>query len=509
MMANEERRIAASSSALELRERFDRLIHALAQLPDGVSLEIWGDGPARGQVTDLAVAYGIADRLEFVSSKPRAYAAVVYPSADNEREAPLRPDAGPHLVLDPERHTPSGSHVVRTMGELIHALSRPGDPAGCSQRSAECLRGQRIAVVTSIPTHTRIPLFNQIADRLGRVDAALRVIFLAANRADRERWMRLPELRFDHEFARPGVPFVRELGRRVPLDLIRRLRRFDPTVVVSGGMSLPVSGRVALYARRRRIPFGVWSGETTTTSQRRPAMRKLGRRRIASAASFGLSYGFGSDEYLHMLNPSLPTIYGRNTTVLPVRRAHPHDSTVKLLAVGRLEPGKATDTLVASLSRLPKLDCSLTIIGDGEDLPRLREQASTDPRVRLLGAVASDVTLAHFQHADVFLFPSRIDVFGLAVVEAMGSGVATIVNRAAGVTDDLADSSNAVIIDGTDPEDWANAIERLVLDDTLRAQLGEAARRTVAARWTLDHSVDAYIAGMRLATRLAPRQVQR
>jgi len=54
------------------------------------------------------------------------------------------------------------------------------------------------------------------------------------------------------------------------------------------------------------------------------------------------------------------------------------------------------------------------------------------------------------------------------------------------------------VLDTHSPEAWAEAIERLIGDSELRAELGEAAWRTVAARWTLDHSIHATVAGLRL-----------
>ncbi len=73
-----------------------------------------------------------------------------------------------------------------------------------------------------------------------------------------------------------------------------------------------------------------------------------------------------------------------------------------------------------------------------------------------------------------FVFPSQIDVFGLVVVEALGAGLATVMNSAAGSAEDLAvDGENCLVVDGADPETWAAAIEALVLDEELRTRLGE------------------------------------
>ena len=101
--------------------------------------------------------------------------------------------------------------------------------------------------------------------------------------------------------------------------------------------------------------------------------------------------------------------------------------------------------------------------------------------------------------ADIFLFPSRYDVFGLAVVEAMGAGLATVVSSLPGAVDDLCVSeTNCLVVDGG-PDDWATAIGRLVEDAELRTRIGKAAAATIRDRWTLEHAASAMLAGFRLA----------
>src|SRR4051794_1425614 len=95
-------RLVASSHRLDSSERFDRLIHGLAQLGDSVTLAIWGDGPGRQPLVDLADAYGIGERLEFVPESVPDPRIAIYPSFENAESAPLRPtDADKAFILDP------------------------------------------------------------------------------------------------------------------------------------------------------------------------------------------------------------------------------------------------------------------------------------------------------------------------------------------------------------------------------------------------------------------------
>jgi glycosyltransferase involved in cell wall biosynthesis len=489
----------ASSAALEPDERFDILIHALAQLPDEVTLGIWGDGTERGRLERLASAYGIEPRLRIDPERSQhGEGRIVYPSVRNASTAPLRPSdsTGPALMFDPGRQSHGAAHTVSTMAELLHALSRPDDPHASCRHSAETLDGVRAAVVTNLPAPYRVPLFAELHGRLAVAGASLRVFFLGA--ASGRPWMTPGTLDFDHEFAR-SVPIP--LGRRnrfVPLDLRARLDRFRPDLLLVGGFSPLVTAPLARYGRARGIPYGLWSGEIEAKSRARQLQRAL----LARRASFGVAYGFLAAEYLRALRPELPTIYGRNTsgTSAPCRRGADAD-TVELLTVGDLTfANKGIDVLLDALRLAGGLRCRLTVIGGGRKLPELAATAATDSRIRFVGPLLPAAVRDAYASSDVFLFPTRADVFGLALVEAMASGLAPIVSSAAGAVADLAVAGwNCLIIEGHDPGQWASAITRVVEDGDLRLSLAEQARITIRRRWTIEHSADAIVAAFRLA----------
>jgi glycosyltransferase involved in cell wall biosynthesis len=107
--------------------------------------------------------------------------------------------------------------------------------------------------------------------------------------------------------------------------------------------------------------------------------------------------------------------------------------------------------------------------------------------------------LQSYRKADAFLFPSRSDVFGLVLVEALGSGLPTISATAPGGVPDLCVAGhNCLLVDGHDAPRWAEQIDRLARDEALRRLLGSNGRRTILCRWTIEHAIDAFIAGLRL-----------
>jgi glycosyltransferase involved in cell wall biosynthesis len=181
-------------------------------------------------------------------------------------------------------------------------------------------------------------------------------------------------------------------------------------------------------------------------------------------------------------------------------RVRRESEVVEILVVGDLTSArKGVDVVIDALLRAPELNCQLTVVGGGNLLPKLVQRAEGDPRVRFTGTLPPSRIRDLYRGADVVLFPTRSDVFGLVLVEAMGAGAAVAVSPAAGAVADLAvHEYNCLVVPGYEAAAWANATSRLVRDSNLRSALGFAAARTIRNRWTIDHAADAMLAGLRL-----------
>jgi hypothetical protein len=476
-------------------DRSDVLIHAAAQLADSVEVSIpAATGSTADRLRAMAHAYGISSRVR-VGDAASASTADITLWSGKEPASPVRdaPDLG--WFVDSPDH-PKGLRIG-TLAELIDALRWRVDPPAPHGAPDEVLAGERIAVVTNHPTHYRVALWNAVAQRVEAVGGRFHVLFSKGRAAAGRPWLRHAEMGFEHAFL--GGP-QRNPVVRSGWALDRALRAFEPTLLLSGGFSPADTGVAVRYARRRRVPFGVWSGDTYRQGTTHSRVRRLERTWILRRASFGLAYGWLAAEYLRSLAAGLPVVLGRNTTPhLTKTAASPERATIEVLAVGQAIPRKGLDLAIDAFGLVADLPCRLTIAGGGSELDRLRVRAKGSDRIRFLGPVESDRILERYRDADLFLFPSRSDVFGLVLVEAMGSGLATITSSAPGAVDDLCVSGrNSLILDNHDPHAWAEAIRRLIEDRGLRSQLGDRARDTILSRWTIEHSADAWIAAFRL-----------
>jgi glycosyltransferase involved in cell wall biosynthesis len=482
--------------------RLDLLVHAGAQLEAPYVLEL----PAASRLPDrllrLADAYGISERLNFAGRGNGSEQIAIRLDGGESPPGKTARKGNPDLCWRVEREAGPPRAPVRTLGELVHALEEQASPEAPSRErrvNAEPLAGGRIGVMTNILTHYRVPLWNGISRRLGEVGAELCVFPTAAGPGQTRRWLKHGEPSFA---CRPLTPGPLGAGAAFPRDLERVLRDFRPTVLVSGGFSPGVTGRTLRFARRRGIPFVLWSGDTHRQPTAKGRARRAERRWIASRSTCAIAYGWLAAEYLRDLAPELPAVIGRNSApLLPEPAQGSAGEAVEFLAVGQAIPRKGLDVLVDAFRLLERrLPCHLTVAGGGPELDRLMARGEGDKRIRFLGAVDSDRVLDCYQEADAFLFPSRSDVFGLVLVEALGSGLATVTAAAPASAADLAvHERNCLVLESHDPTAWAEAIRRVTEDGALRRRLAAAGRRTVVGRWTVEHSVDAWIAGFRLA----------
>jgi glycosyltransferase involved in cell wall biosynthesis len=85
-----------------------------------------------------------------------------------------------------------------------------------------------------------------------------------------------------------------------------------------------------------------------------------------------------------------------------------------LLNVGRVSAEKG----LAELSKLQD-DYTLVIVGDGPFMPQAQELL---PNAKFVGYKSGQELVDYYHDADVFVFPSRADTFGLVIIEAMAQG---------------------------------------------------------------------------------------
>ena len=164
--------------------------------------------------------------------------------------------------------------------------------------------------------------------------------------------------------------------------------------------------------------------------------------------------------------------------------------TPTVAVVGRLTTEKGQDVLIRALARLGGRRAPvLLIIGGGPEEAALREMCRSlgvEERVRFLG-VRTDVPVL-LRGADIVVLPSRYESGGLALMEAMASGLPVIASDVGGVPDLIRDGEEGLLVPPGDPEPLADAIHRVIYNPRLAGRLAAAGRAKVRRDHTIDRT---------------------
>jgi glycosyltransferase involved in cell wall biosynthesis len=152
-----------------------------------------------------------------------------------------------------------------------------------------------------------------------------------------------------------------------------------------------------------------------------------------------------------------------------------------LLYVGSENPRKNLPFLIRALAQLQRRvpNVRLLKVGSPENLPQyqqLKQQIAAlhlEDQVIFFEHLSQEDLTALYSAVDGFVFPSLYEGFGFPPLEAMACGAPVVCSTAASLPEVVGDA--ALAVDPRDLPGWVDAMERILLDDQLRARV-EGAR---------------------------------
>lgn len=168
---------------------------------------------------------------------------------------------------------------------------------------------------------------------------------------------------------------------------------------------------------------------------------------------------------------------------------------------GRLVAYKGLPLLVKAWEKIRRegVGATLVLVGEGggdidaceaELRDSVHEQA-LDSSVRFTGAVAN--VADYLRAADVFVFPTMNEAFGLSLVEAMACGLPVVSTAVGGLRDFLVDGHNGVVVPVGDVEALQNALLRVLAGGRDVEAMGSAARDTAVGRFSIEAVADRWV----------------
>jgi glycogen(starch) synthase len=156
-----------------------------------------------------------------------------------------------------------------------------------------------------------------------------------------------------------------------------------------------------------------------------------------------------------------------------------------VLGLGRVVAKKGFDLLLEAFARLAPRQPGLGLVvgGEGPSRTGLAAQAArlgVADRVCFAGALGRAEVAWAMGAADVFVLPSRVEPFGIVVLEALRAERPVVVSSRGGAGEIVRHEREGLVADPLDSSELAAAITRLLNDRSLARQLAQAGRRRVA-----------------------------
>ena len=166
---------------------------------------------------------------------------------------------------------------------------------------------------------------------------------------------------------------------------------------------------------------------------------------------------------------------------------------IVLLLVTRLTEEKNITFVVRSIKNiLKKQRVRLLIVGDGylkAKLEKFSQQNSIRKKIIFCGEVKREEIKNYYATADIFIYGSKSETQGMVMTEAMYSGLPIVAVKATGSSSLVEHNKNGFLVSEKEKE-FAKAVEKLVLNSSLRQRMGEASQKIAQNKFTATISAE-------------------
>jgi glycosyltransferase involved in cell wall biosynthesis len=289
-------------------------------------------------------------------------------------------------------------------------------------------------------------------------------------------------------------------SRRVMLvspGIINELLQFKPQIVLAQAYSLWTLLAVLLK------PWGKWrliiiyDGSSPNSDFRDSSLRSAFRRFMSSHAEAFVANSYAAKDYLIGAVGAKPETVFTRTYLVPdakaLQQSYEESAIASLelqrpifLYVGRITPRKGLQPLLEACSLLQAQgyrNYTLLVIGTGEQRQELEafiRDRELENQVQWLGWVEYGRLGAYFQQADVFVFPTFEDIWGMVALEAMVFGKPVLCSQWAGAAEMIVEGENGYIFDPYDADKLATVMRRFLDNPDLITSMGDKSQQLVS-----------------------------
>lgn len=283
----------------------------------------------------------------------------------------------------------------------------------------------------------------------------------------------------------------------VSLGIINKLLQFKPQVILASSFSVWTLLVLLLKSWIGWRVIIIYDGSSPSIDRLNSKPHLFYRKMMVRLADALITNSQGGKNYLtKVLNakescvfaqpyqvPTLKALFGQLGETQP---------TIGLLQkpiflfTGVIEVRKGVDRLLEACKLLQSQgyrNYTLLVIGDGPKLEELKLFSETHDlrdRVIWVGWVEYSQLGTYFRHADVLVFPTLEDIWGMVVLEAMALGKPILCSKSAGVSEMIVEGENGYIFDPNQPAELAKLMSCFIDNPDQIMTMGSQSEQLIA-----------------------------
>lgn len=335
----------------------------------------------------------------------------------------------------------------------------------------------KVLFLTNVPSPYRVDFFNE----LGKY-CELTVLYERKKVNYRNQsWNRYKAVSFQEVYLR-SYKLVKNCI--ICFEILKYLKNKQDIIVISG-YHTPTGILAILYLKIKKIPFIISCDGGMIGKEKR--FIKYIKSKLISSPNDWLSTGESVNEYLTYYGAKKDRIHfypftsvracsiEKNVVDISSKRILRKELNMYeeyiIITVGRFIPRKGFDTLIKACDGLG-INVGLYIIGDRPTTEYVSLRKNTkNVNIHFVDFLDQLELKKYYLSADLFVLPTKVDIWGLVINEAMASGLPIITTNMCVAGKELLKYDNGIIVEVDNIEQMNQSIKYILSDSKLRKEM--------------------------------------
>ena len=322
----------------------------------------------------------------------------------------------------------------------------------------------KVLFSTNVPSPYRVNFFNE----LGK-ECDLTVLFEKGTSSERDKsWM---DYKFENFAGIIMKGFSIKPDSALCLGFKKYIKKIKPDIIVICNFASPTGVLLARYCRKNNLKYYIESdggfGVTKQKGFKYKIKKKIFENSIGCFSTskthdkYYLSQGAKEKQIIRYHFTSIYENY------IVEKKSTNNDSALKMLFVGQFIHRKGIDVFLKAIGIIHETNFTVNFIGGNpnDEYNKLVEENALEERVNFDGFKNSLEVRQYMMDADVMVLPTREDIWGLVINEAMACGcVVVTTNKCVAGLELIENGINGYLFESENVNELANIINNLIKD---------------------------------------------